>query len=213
MKINATITKKPFMNFKTERKINTFDASLITITIVLAAGIIAGIIIFIFSKSIFIKELLDYFIKFSNDLNGKNFIESVSGFMLNNILFALCLIFAGTSSLGELVIYPVIFFKSSGLGAIAAYLIKNYRTSGMGYYFLGILPGKIIFIFGLLFLSQSAIQSSRRIKNSLNFSNKEEINMRLYYARAVMSILIFIASSVIDTTTIKMFDNFFNLPF
>lgn len=213
MKINAVISRKPEKKFIFNNELKKTDKTLIIISITISIGIAFGNLVYIVSSDLLENSLIKHFIKFSTDINGKSLIEIFSGFLIYNLIFALCLILSGTSSIGEVIVYIFLLIKSTGIGAISAFLFSNFKTKGLGYFYLSFFPGKVVLIFGLLFLSQSCIQSSKIIKNSLNINNKEKIDKRLFYIRFLISTIIFAVSAFIDTINLKLYQNFFNLPF
>ena len=217
MKINAVITKKPNLKKPVPKLItksdikDTFNKSLIIIAVVIAFGIVAGGLLFAFNRQLFLNELWKHYVSFRTDVEAKSFIETFSGFALNELLFCAVLSILGTSAVGTFFVYPLIFLKGMGIGALASFFVKSFALDGIGYYFLTVFPGKTVFILALLILSQNCIQTSGRIRKSLRNSVSNDVDLKLYALRTVIAALVFITGSLIDAATIRGFSTMFSL--
>ena len=201
MKINAVISKPAL-------KVNSADKTAIISAVIIAVGIIAGTVVFIFSKDTAVDSLCDYFLAFTSDFTNKNKPEIISGLILSNIPYFIMMLILGTSVIGVPGIAVLTFAKSMGIGLLVTYIYDSFALKGIEYCLLVLLPGKILLVFAMILLTQSCYVTSGNIRTSL-YDKETAEPLHKFAVRSLVILLLFLASSVVDYFTLTGFSSLF----
>lgn len=201
MKISAVFLKKPKRK-KLRINASETDKSLLIIFLTILLSIICGAMAYIFNRDAFGGELWNAFVSYLTNRGGKTFAELFSGLYIINLFTLILLSIFGTSSFGLIPTLTTVIARTLGIGTIGAYLFMCYSFTGLKYYYMVILPGKVLMLFGLLLAAQNSIQTSRRINQALDGKTGENVDKRMYTIRSLVCAIIFAVSALIDTLLI-----------
>lgn len=210
MKINAVITKKP-IQANEKRKIEDVDRNLLAIASIMMLSIISGALIYRFKSGAFSDGIFNYFVAFSTDLSGKSFAEAFSGFFAVDLSVLLLMSVFGVSAYGRVPILFTVIFRLLGIGALGSFLLDKYSGEGMKFFLAVIVPGKLFMLFALLLSAQNCFQTSKLTKQAVVGKNSEEISLKLFWLRNIVSIVIFSISALVDTLTLRFVSPLFKL--
>lgn len=178
---------------------------------VMLLGMLTGVLLFRTNSSYMSNELCKYFLSFSTDFSGKNYLEILSGFLSVNIIYYSIVVIMGTSALGDAPIVFMTFLQSTGIGALTSYLFTTYGIRGFEYFLLVLCPGKIILIIASLLAAQNGLKSVIHIRSCLRHEHREEYHLKDYLIRSFIVLGIMAISCLVDSVTIKLFASLFNL--
>ena len=203
MKINAVISKQTL-------NINSANKSAILSAIIIALGIIAGAVVFIFSQDNIVNTLVEYFISFAMDFSNKNKPEILSGIILSHIPYFLTMLILGTSVVGTPGVMILTAMKSMGIGMLTTYIYSAFSLKGIEYCLLVLFPGKFILIFAMILLTQSCYITSRSIKESIKTKENRGVHFEKFALRSIFIAFLIILSAIVDFVTIISFSSLFD---
>ncbi len=172
-------------------------------------GLIIGTVFFLVCGTEIESELWELFIDFSLNYSNKTSMEILSGMIISNIPFFAAIYLLGTSSRGYIGISLLCFVKSFGFGLLTSYLYYSYELRGIEYCLLVLFPGKIIFFFALLLLSESSFSLSLSLSKAIKQKDGPHPDLSKYDLRTVVLYLIVLVSALIDLMMIKCFSSLF----
>ncbi len=207
MKIEAVVTKPNF--FKKNYK--SLTKALIISFFTIFTAIILSTILFNFKSDLISDKLMELFVNFKTDFSSKTFIEIFCGFVLTSVPFYVFVIIFGTSSIGLLPIVLTVFIHTFGIGCLASYIFSTYSLMGFEYFLLVLFPGKVITIFSILLLSETALNSSQQIKEATKMVSGEAFSQKIYGMRCFVIGILFLFAALVDTITIKLFSPLFQI--
>lgn len=186
------------------------DKILLFSFVVIAAGIISGIILFVFANNLFGNEISDMFSDYFTDLSDKTKIEIFTGMLVSSLPYVILMILFGTSAYGTAVIAIISFIKVIGLGILSSFLYSSYALKGIEYSFLVFFPGKFILILSVLFMMNTCINNSLEINRVLKGERKAENSSLNYSVKVITAVIMFIISSAIDCLMTVSFSSLFS---
>lgn len=203
MKINAVISK-PTVKYNIADKTAILSAGVITISI------IVGAIIYSIVRSDVTDTLCEYFLRFTTDFTNKNKPEIISGLFLSNIPYLILMFIFGTSYIGVPAVFLLSAVKSIGLGMLTTFIYDTYSLKGVEYCLLVLFPGKFIFIFAMILLTQNCCINSMNVKQMIREKKDGVVQSDKYILRYILLLIAFMLSSAVDFLTIKVFSTLFN---
>lgn len=210
MKINAVITKRPSLSNE-KRKIEEVDRNLLAIASIMMLSIVSGALIYRFKSDVFSDGIFKYFVAFSTDLSGKSFAEAFSGFFAVDLSVLLLISVFGVSAYGRVPILLTVIFRLLGIGALGSFLLDKYSAEGIKFFLAVIVPGKLFMLFALLLSAQNCFQTSKLTKQAIDGKNTEEISLKLFWLRNIVSAAIFLISALVDTLALRFLSPLFKL--
>lgn len=206
MKINAVIRAKTFKISNKEIK----NTAVYLVGFCVASGIVAGCIMYLFFEENIRGELWEFFLNFTTEFYGKTKIEILSGLLLANMPYLIFMYFSGTNLNGYALSLIFTFIKSFGLGLLVSYIFCAYALKGIEFCLLILFPGKIVFIFAMVLLTENCFNTSYSIYRTVKEKNSSEIDTVRYNLRTALISVLVIISSFIDFIMIICFSSLFN---
>lgn len=205
MKISAVISKGAIKSEDSFRgRIN------IIVFLVVASAIISGTVLYILSENYLSDGIKESFNSFYSEFACGTKTEVFTGLFLSNLPFVVFAVILGSSSTGYLIIPIIGFIKIIGLGVVNTYLYSSFGLKGLEYSLLIFTPGKFLLIFSVIFLMQSCIDNSIKIKSVLKGESKTESYRTYYTVRIVFAAVMMLLSSLIDCILAVSFSKLFS---
>lgn len=179
---------------------------------VLLIGFVCGVGLYLCFGAVFESTLFSRFVRFESQAQSTSFFECFSGFGMQALLLWAVTALLGTSPVGAWLIHALSFFKCAGIGTLAAFFARSFGKSGVGYYFLTVFPGKILFFIGLLFLYETGVKASFRVRRALKGEGALGPDaVRTYLLRLLFSGGVLLLGALTDTVTVRLFSGVFHL--
>ena len=126
--------------------------------------------------------------------------------LIFNMGFLIIIIMSGCSCIGSLFVFVMPLIRGVGYGIISGYLYSNFFMNGVGYYLLTIFPAAALFNTIILLASNSACFLSLDILAIVTGRKQTDITLLRNTLKTVfIYIFILIATSIIESVTIKAF--------
>lgn len=186
------------------------DRGLLFSFLSILTGLIFGSVLTVFPDNGIKDEILSLFVSFNTEITDKSKIEIFSGIILSGLVYFGIMFFLGGNVFGKELSLIVTAIKASGITAVIAFLYSHYALKGLEYCLLVFLPGKIIFIFAMLFITKSCFDFSKKLRHGASESADIKAVTKLYSLKAVFSLLIFMLSWIIDFLTLIIFTGLFD---
>ena len=97
-----------------------------------------------------------------------------------DFLFLIAIFILAFSIFGVLFVPITIAFKGFGIGLCASYVIGRYALSGIGFFIMCVLPGAVMFMITLVFLSDESINLSLRYLRLSFLGCEREPHLNIY---------------------------------
>lgn len=121
-----------------------------------------------------------------------------------DFIFLIAVFILAFSVFGILFVPMAIAFKGFGIGLCASYVIGRYALSGIGFFIMCILPGAVLFLLTLVFLSDESINLSLRYLRLSFLSPERETHLNIYIkdylVKSLVAFVFTIASALLDMT-------------
>ncbi len=121
-----------------------------------------------------------------------------------DFLFLLSVFLLAFSIFGTLFVPISLGFKGFGVGLCASYIIGRYALSGIGFFIMCVLPGAVLFLITLVFLSDESINLSLRYLriSFLGCEREPHLNIYIkdYLIKSLVAFVFTVASSLLDMT-------------
>ncbi len=186
------------------------DGGLVFSFLSVFVGLVIGAVTPLLSADGTAGEILSLFVSFNTQLADKSKIEIFSGIALSGLLyFGLMFLFGGNIFGKELLLF-VTAIKASGITAVITFLYSQYALKGLEYCLLVFMPGKIILIFAMLFLTKSCYDFSKKLRKGFAQAEENKTAVRLFSLKAVISLFILMLSWTADFLCILVFSGLFD---
>lgn len=207
MKISATFSRPKLKDFSFK---GVFPQGLGISAVIFALGIVASSVVFILNKEFISEKIGTYFNYFNLSVSSKSFIEIFCSSILVLLPIYVLLVIFGTSVYGSFAGLFILFFLSFGLGTAVSFLFFEYKLKGIEYFLLVFFTSKLILIFDLLFISQSCVSSSQKIKKLAEREQSDSFDFKLYRKKCLFAFALLVISCLTETVCIKIFSSLFD---
>ncbi|MEG0361125.1 MAG: stage II sporulation protein M [Longicatena sp.] len=180
------------------------------ITILVACGIVMGIVLSKYIDVNDIKSLSTYLTTINEGVDKYDYFVSQ---FFSGIIFILFVFFLGTSIIGIPILSFVVFTKGLQIGFSCALFVCSYQLKGVIGIFLTLLPQVCFDLLATFLISASALQLSMYIIYST--TNRERLDfkklMNSILNDIVICFIIVLIGSYLKSTIVIEFIKFFNL--
>ena len=161
--------------------------------------------------SIFIKQWFGSFIEFRTSFG---FWKILFNSFLISLIYLIIISVSGFG-VGGMVIMPLlVFFKGFGTCLLSGVLYRDYSLHGIAFADLILLPSALAANLMLVYLSESAMELSKRFYNCINDSNYTNHLLKAeclsYFKRLMYVLFAFVVISVIESAFNSCFIGYFN---
>lgn len=183
------------------------DRGLLFSFIAILFGLIFGTVLTVFFENGIKNEILSLFVSFNTEIADKSKMELFSGIILSGLLYFGAMFISGGNIFGKELSLIITAVKASGITAVIAFLYSQYALKGLEYCLLIFLPGKLIFMFGMLFMTKCCFDFSKKLRCN---SNEVIKDTKLFSLKSSISFLIFMLSWTVDFLAIIVFSGLFD---
>lgn len=204
--------KRKIIYTKTRSSQITVNRETLIFLLFLTAGIVIGVFTAKRGNDDIIAQVKNIFDSFYSARESQSIIVSSlhslgvsAAFWIMTLLFGLCAIGAPF-----IAVLPTI--KGLGIGLVTGYIYSVYGLSGIGYCLLVIFPGALISFIALIYSVSDAFKMSVFTLGSLlNFNSQKggADKFKIYFAKEIFYLLIFVISAFVDGIANKVFSGLF----
>lgn len=159
------------------------------------------------SKSIETDTKSIYDFLFITNLSARKDMSAFSVFcscFTADFVFLLAVFLFGFSAFGVAFVPLSLAFKGFSVGLCASYIIGRYALSGIGFFIMCVLPGVVLFLITLVFLSDESVNLSLRYLRLSFLSPEREPHLNIYIKdyliKSLVAFVFTVASSLLDMT-------------
>lgn len=197
LKVNAVLFRGNRNNYKTDKTLIIITASFILI-------ILISIFVYMIYHQYIFENIDEAFKDYTHAYIYKNKTEIFKKLLTPTIIFHFLIIIFSTSYIGDVIIAVLSFIKFSGITLLICYIYSTFKLTGIEYVLLIIAPGKLLYIFSIIF----CIKNSLYIINNIRQKEKTTDTTALA-VRFVISLLITVASVLTDSILLTTFSGLF----
>lgn len=130
--------------------------------------------------------------------------------LTSSFLFVLTAVMMGLSAWGIALVPVIPFFRGFGLGISSGYLYAAYGLKGIGFYLAVMMPGILLSCVSILLSCREAMRFSLKFTTSgLSAKGGEAPDLRLYFTRHGLCLVISVAAAVGDMLFSALFAGLF----
>lgn len=171
----------------------------------IVVGLISGAVITAFSSASLKSEIEKLFISFFTDFTDKSSLEIFSGIVLDGLIYFIALFISGSNIFGKEMTVILTALKSCGITAIIYVLYADYGLKGLEYVLLVFMPGKVILLFAMLFMTKFSYEFSTDLRST----NEKNPATDVYIVKSVITLIFMLISWLIDFFAIVLFSSLF----
>ena len=174
------------------------------------SGLIFGAVITCFTENSLCNEIISLFLSFFTDFTDKSKMEAFSGIVLSGLTYFAALFISGSNIFGREILLIFTFIKAAGLTSIISALYCEYALRGFEYCILVFLPGKILMLFAMLFITKNCFDFSSKLRKGLQNEKEAVILKKAFTIKALASLIIMMLSWIIDFLCLLIFSGLFS---